>query len=177
MTMENQVGGFSTEIAVTPTISTSAYTALDQVGGIQTLAVLNAQSKATDAACQDMTVSYLMGLKIIDKASQNAPFTIYFFNQLPTVASVDNAALSIVDAQSPKCIGFVKVTAANYAGPAEWSIADVPFSDVMKSLKSATDDGPLYAVVQTTGTPTYASTSDLTFKYYFSQDLGNGRDV
>lgn len=177
MTMENQVGGFSTEISVTPTISTSAYTANDQLGGIQTLAVLNQQSLPTDAACQDKTVSYLMGLKIIDKAKQDAPLTIYFFNSLPTVASSDNAALSIVDAQSAKCIGFVKVTAANYSGPAEWSIADVPFADVMKSLKSDTDDGPLYAVVQTTGTPTYASTTDLTFKYYFSQDLGNGRNA
>jgi hypothetical protein len=177
MTMENQVGGFSTEIVVTPTISTSAYTANDQVGGIQTLAVLNQQSQPIDAACQDKTVAYLMGLKIIDKAKQDQPFTIYFFNTLPTVASVDNAALSIVDAQSAKCVGFVKVTAANYAGPAEWSIADVAFADVMRSFKSDTDNGPLYAVVQTTGTPTYATTADLTFKYYFSQDLGNGKDV
>lgn len=177
MTVSNQVGGYSTEIAVVPTISTSAYTALDQLGGVQTLAVLNAQSKPVDAACQDKTVSYLMGLKIIDKAKQDAPLTIFFFKTLPAVLSSDNAALSIADSEATKCIGFVKVSAANYSGPAEWSVAEVPFADVMKALKSDVDDGPLYAVVQTTGTPTYGSASDLEFKYYFSQDLGNGRQV
>lgn len=174
MTMSNQVGGFSTEIAVVPTITTTAYTANDQVGGVQTLAYLSPTQKPTDAACQDKTVSYLMGLKVLDKSKQNAAFTIYFFNVLPTLLSSDNAALSIATSEMTKCIGFVKVTAANYAGPAEWGIADVPFADVMKALKSNTDDGPLYAVVQTTSTPTYA-VGDLEFKYYFSQDLGNGK--
>ena len=177
MTVQNQVGGYSTEIAIVPTISTSAYTVNDQVGGIQTIAYLSPSLKPTDAPCQDKTVSYLMGLKIIDKAAQNAPLIIYFFKTLPTVASSDNAALSIVDAEATKCIGWVQVSASHYKGPAEWSIAEVPFADVMKALKSDTDDGPLYAVVQTTGTPTYGSTSDLEFKYYFSQDLGSGHGV
>ncbi len=174
MTMPNQIGGFSTEIAVVPTITTSAYTANDQVGGVQILAYLNQMSKPMDAACQDKTVSFLMGLKILDKAKQDVPFTIYFFNATPTLLSTDNAALSIADTEMTKCIGFVKVAASDYAGPAEWSIAEVPFANVMKALKSNTDDGPLYAVVQTTGTPTYA-VGDLEFKYVFSQDLGNGR--
>lgn len=175
MTMENQVGGFSTEITVTPVISTSAYTANDQLGGIQTIANLAPSGKPTDAPCQDKTVSYLMGLKIIDRAKQDAPLVIYFFNTLPTVLSTDNVALSIADAEATKCIGWVQVTAAMYKGPAEWSVAEVPFADVMKALKSNTDDGPLYAVVQTTGTPTYLTTTNLDFKYVFSQDLGNGR--
>jgi len=175
MTVQNQVGGFSTEISVVPTISTSAYSANDQVGGVATLATLTTSLRILDAACQDKTVSYLMGLKITDKAAQNAPFTIYFFKTLPTVLSTDNAALSIADSEATKCVGFVTVTAASYSGPTQWSIADVPFADVMRALKSDTDDGPLYVVIQTTGTPTYGSTSDLEFKFYFSQDLGNGR--
>lgn len=177
MTMSNQVGGFSTELTVTPVISAaSAYTSGDQVGGIQTIAVLDTLSNVKDAPCQDQnSCAYLMGLKVIDKSKQAQPLQIFFFNALPTVASVDNGAMSIVDAQASKCIGWVSVLATDYDGPAEWSIADVNISACLKAVKSTVDDGPLYAVVKTTGTPTYGTTSDLIFKYYFSQDLGNGR--
>lgn len=178
MTMDNQVGGFSTVLVVTPTVSVApAYTAQDQVGGIQTLAVLDTLSKVRDAACQDEnSISYLASIVVHDKNSQNADLVIFFFNALPTVASVDNGAITISDAEmATKCIGAVSVPASSYHTVASSSIATVLAPSCLLAVKSTVDDGPIYAVVKTLSTPTYTSTSDLTFKYSFSQDLGNGR--
>lgn len=176
MTLQNQVGGYSTEIAVTPIISTTAYTSGDQLGDIQTLAYLSPLLKPTDAACQDKTVSFLSSLAIIDAAGQSAPMNIYFFNALPTVASTDNAALSITAAElKAKCRGFISVLAADYAVVGSCSIATLNMARCGLAIKSNTDDGPLYAVAQIMGTKTYATVGDLVFVYDFSQDLGNGR--
>lgn len=178
MTTTNQVGGFSTEIAVTPVISTSIYASGDQLGDIQTLAYLSPTLKPMDAACQDKTVSFLSSLVIIDAAGQSAPLNIYFFNALPTVVSVDNGVLNISAAElKAKCRGFMSVLATDYAIVGSASIATLNMARCGLAIKSNTDDGPLYAVAQIMGAKTYAAVSDLVFIYDFSQDLGNGRGV
>lgn len=176
MTMQNQVGGFSTEITVAPVISTSIYAVGDQLGDIQTLAYLSPTLHPTDAACQDKTVSFLASLSIIDGTGQSAGMVIYFFNALPTITSVDNAPVAITAAElKAKCRGFVEVLTTDYKALASSSVATLMMPRCGLALKSNTDDGPLYAVVQLTSTPTYGSTSDLLFVYDFSQDLGNGK--
>ncbi len=171
-----QVGGFSTQLDVTPVISTSAYTSGDQIGGIQTLAVLSQASKVLDAPCQKKNAtSFLSSLVVIDAAGQNSPMTAYFFNALPTVVSVDNGVLNISAAElQAKCIGFAEVQGTDWKFVGSVGVATLNMSKSGVALQSNTEDGPLYVIVQADGTPTYVATSDLTFKYLFSQDLGNG---
>lgn len=144
-------------IQVTPTVSTTpAYTAGDQVGGIQTL---------TKAAYDVNRFCELAQLTITDKGGQSAALSILLFDQLPTVASSDNAALDITDAEiAAKAIGNITIASTDYVSTASNSVACKTFS---LPIASQTNGGNLYAVVKTTGTPTYASTTDLTFKWVF----------
>lgn len=147
-------------IRVTPTISTGAYTANDQVGGIQTL---------TDA-CADGAVK-LNSLCIIDKDSEAAAgMTLHFFSSLPTVVSVDNGALDISDAEiASKCIGVLSVPSSSFVAVGGCKVATV--KDINLDLFSTHSDtegnktGNIYVVVSSVDTPTFTATSDLVFSY------------
>lgn len=169
-----QVGGYSVEFVKTPTVSSGvAYTAGDQVGGILDLATRKDGNIVVQGACyaQD-AVSTLLSLAVHDKDTQNADLVIFFFNALPTVASVDNGALTISDAEmASKCIGTARVTAAQYDTVASSSIASVPMPSAALAMLSKEHAGPLYAVMKTTGTPTFTSTTALTVRFLFGLDM------
>lgn len=158
------VQGLTHTVEVTPTVSaSSAYTAEDQVGGIMTI----------EGACQKMNSnSSLISLIVTDKAKQSAALTVFFFDELPTVASSDNAAIDITDAEMlDKCVGHVTVAASDYQSVSGSSVACLGAAGTKApSFKSKTSGGKLYAVVKTTGTPTYGATGDLSFKFTFAQD-------
>ena len=141
---------------VTPTIDTAAYTANDQVGGIQTITGVNASG---------FNLAFLKSVVVVDEAKQKAALTIFLFDELPTVASSNNAAIDIVDAQlTAKCIGHVTVAAGDYQDVSAGSVACVRVEMPVKPNKV---NGTIYAVAMTTGTPTYGAADDLTFKYAF----------
>lgn len=144
-------------VAVTPTISNGvAYTANDQLGGVQTI---------TSATTATKFQTRLVNVSIIDKAKQSAAITIFFFNASPTVASSDNAALDITDAEmASKYIGHVEIGSGDYASIAASSVA---CKECYLMLASASAN--VYAVAMTTGTPTYGSTSDLIFNYHWEK--------
>lgn len=133
---------------VTPTITTSAYSANDQVGGIQVL------SFGEGVKC-------IKSVTVVDAGKQSAALKILLFEELPVVASSDNAAANIVDAEvTAKCFGSISIAAADYIALAASSVATVAVDIAAQSR-----GGKIWAVALTTGTPTYASISDLTFKY------------
>lgn len=137
-----------------PTITTDAYTALDQVGGVQTL---------TGVAAKAGGVTKLVSVAVIDRAQQKAVLELWFFRRSPTMVGVDNGAFDITDAELEKAIGYVAVAAADYKDAASsGSLASI------KNIQMVCDsaDGNVYVVAKTTGTPTYA-VGDLTFKYGF----------
>lgn len=175
MTESNVVFGKSVSIEVTPTVSaSSAYTAEDQVGGIQTISETITdhlkRTRVVSPAADENSVATLLTVTVHDKAKQSAALEIFFFDELPTVASSDNAAISITDAEmAGKCVGVVSIGASDYKNVAASSIACVGLSQAL-AMRSKTDNGVLYAVAKTTGTPTYASTTDLVFRYVFGQD-------
>lgn len=141
---------------VTPTIDTLAYTAEDQVGGIQTITGCNAQG---------FDLGLLRSVTVVDESKQSAALNIFFFDELPTVASVNNGPIDIVDAQmTAKCIGHVAIAATDYKPVSGSSTACVR---VEMPVKPAKVNSTIYAVVSTTGTPTYGAADDLTFKYAF----------
>jgi len=142
-------------IKITPTIDTVAYTANDQVGGIQTIA----------GVCQGGgSLCLLRQLTIVDRGKQKAAMTVFFFEELPTVASVNNGEANVTDAEmAGKAIAVVSIAAVDYRDLSGNSTATVAPNLAMKPLASAT----LYAVAVTTGTPSYVAATDLVFKYTF----------
>lgn len=144
-----------------PTVSSGvAYTAQDQVGGIQTIA--NVFTGSGSGRVVQIVVS--------DASAQSAALNFLFFDALPVVASVDNGALDITDAEmADKCVGSVTLAAANYitlSGNTLGTIRDLNL--VVKNDKNSTRS--LYVVCSTTGTPTYTSTTALAIRY--SIELG-----
>jgi len=151
-----QVGGDSDTVSATPTITAGAYSAEDIVGGVQTL---------TDAARVAGKEVVLESIVITDLAKQNAAFDIFFFDREPTNGTyTDNVALDIDDADMAFCIGYVSLS--GYANSADSSVGALRNIGLGLSPNASN----LYAIAKCTGTPTYASTSDLTFKYFFLRD-------
>lgn len=160
--MSGKVSGHYKVIQVTPTISTSAYTAGDQVGGLQTLTI---------PGQAEQKLATLLSVSLVDKAAQNAALTIFFFTQSPTIASSDNAAFDLTDANMLYYAFHVNITASDYASSSSNSAASLGMSTVAKcAIPTGTAPTALYAVIKTTGTPTYASTSDLQITYTFGLD-------
>lgn len=149
------------QVEITPTIDTSIYAANDQVGGIQTL---------TGVAFDENRFAQLVGITIVDKAAQSAALSLFFFDQLPTVVSVDQGALNISDAEmAAKCIGHATIATGDYQTTSANSAASKTFTVPLKSRTTGSPGGALYVVMKTTGTPTYAAASDLVLKYVFAR--------
>jgi len=170
-----KVIGLDRSVNITPTITTSAYAAGDQVGGIQTLSdVFPDIQRSVNWVSTDGSIKYpghliLQSISITDLSEQDAAFDFFFFNRLPTVASSDNSALNIADSQAVNCVGHVSFS-GTYADAGGFSIASQSNINLMLPQISDYSTNDLFVVVSTSGTPTYAGASDLTFKYSFFVD-------
>ena len=153
-------------VSVTPTISTSAYTTGDQIGGIMTL---------TDVVRQDKQLSVgtstLASVTILDKGLQSAAIDVWFFNQSPTVTSVDNGNFSMSDANLVlQCIGFVSLGTAYSASALNSVSTNANLNIPVQVDSTATAPTNVYAIAVVRGTPTYVSTTDLVFQFCFYID-------
>lgn len=146
-----------TLITITPTITATPYTANDTVGGKQTIA--NAYRASGGS-------SVLQSLVILDNASQGAAFDIIFFNADPTAGIyTDNGAVTW-STDFPKVIGRLAVVTGDYVTIAAKKIAKI--TNIGLKLKGNATTS-LFAVIVTTGTPTYAA-GDLNFIFGLDQD-------
>jgi len=154
-----EVGCNTTVVSVTPTITAGAYTALDIVGAIQTIA-------AATRVSGEPTI--LQSITVTDLGKQSVELTIFFFNANPATGTyTDNIALTIHDTDMALCIGKVKVLAADYSPAAASSVATV--ANIGLPLMPAATS--LFAIAQASSSaPTYASTGDLTLRYSFLRD-------
>lgn len=108
----------------------------------------------------------LRQISIVDKAKQAAAIIVLLFDELPTVASSNNVAIDITDAEmADKALASVSVASGDYAALANSSLATKATTTPLKAVVGETS---LYAVAFTTGTPTYGSTSDLVFRFHFT---------
>ena len=154
-----EVGCNTTVVSVTPAITAGAYTALDIVGAIQTIA------NATRVSGEP---TILQSITVTDLGKQNVELTIFFFNANPgTGTYTDNIALTIHDTDMALCVGVVQVLAADYRSASASSVATV--ANIGLPLMPAATS--LFAIAQaSSAAPTYASTSDLTLRYAFLRD-------
>lgn len=149
-------------IDVTPTLDTSAYGSGDRVGTIHTI---------TGAGPAGFSAAVLESVTVIDKDGQGVALTILFFESLPTVASADNAAIDLADAQAAKCIGHVTIATTDYVATASNTIASKVIASGLPLTPARTGvQETIYAVVKSGGTPTYTA-SGLTFRYCFRWDI------
>ena len=154
-----EVGSNTALVAITPTITAGAYSANEVVGGIQTL---------TGALRISAGTAILQSVTVRDLAAQNAVLQIFFFNANPATGTyTDNGAFDLDDTDSGLCIGKVIVNASDYTSLADNSIATITGCGL--PLKATTGTS-LYAIIRTTGTPTYASTSDLKITFGLLRD-------
>ena len=148
-----------TRISVTPTISTTAYTSGDVVGGLMTF---------SNAARISGGSGIIQSILVLDRTqSQRAAMDLLFFDRSVTVAS-DNSPVAMSDADMAYCLGAITI------GPYNTSWPGTPLNSISTLLNvglpfvlNGTD---LYAVAVVRATPTYSSTSDLTFTLCILQD-------
>jgi hypothetical protein len=143
-------------VAVTPTISTSAYTIKDAVGGLMTFA--NA-ARAAGGSCR------LRAVQIVDKAQQRADLDLVLFDRSIT-APTDNAVFDPTDAELANVVGMVSIGQGDYADFNDNSVATIAgLGDVI-----VLDGTSLFGVLVTRDAQTYASTSDLVVTLTIDRD-------
>ena len=143
---------------MTPAITAGAYSIGDVIGGIHTIA---------NAARVSGKCTTLDTLVITDLAMQDADIKIWFFNANPANGTyTDNGALDIHDTDLGFCIGCISVLSSDYNDATDNSVATLR-NIGLKLTPAATS---LFAIAEIEIADTYASTSDLVFKYSFSRD-------
>ena len=146
---------------VAPTVTAGAYSTNDVVGGLMTFKGLRRGSLQT--------------VTITDKAAQSADYLLVLFNDTPTLPSiVDNATYDINDADLPKIIHTITLTAAAsrtaFSDNAIYTVSglDVPIQAQCPSISAY--------LIATASAPTYASTSDITVVLQVDTDYVSGRN-
>lgn len=144
------VGGYTVEVTPTVTVSLTAYTAGDCVGGKLTLA---------NAVRVNGGTGVLQSLLLLDRANQKPNLTLLIYNADPTAATLtDNAALSN-STDDVKVIAKVNVTSGDWETINSKAYASL--SGLGLVLKAASGSATLYAALLTTSTPTFVATTDL----------------
>lgn len=136
------------------TVTAGAYSANDVVGGRQQLV--------------GVKEAKLMSIVVSDLAAQNVQYNLVFFSSAPTDIA-DNAAFDFADADLPNVL-FVANLSTSGAGVGSGIGTRFAFTDnavnvaggINVPLVSDEADGDIWFIMYTTGTPTYAATTDVT---------------
>lgn len=152
-----EVGGKLVVASATPVVSTSpAYTSGDAVGSVLSF---------TSATRVSAGSGVVQSVTVIDKGGQAANLDLLLFDSTVSVAPTDNTACTIADADLAKCVGAIPITGHH-------ALAD---NSMSRSLNvglgfKLTSGTTLYGILVSRGTPTYASTSDITVRLAITQN-------
>ena len=142
----------------TPTLDTNIYADADRLGSIEEL-----EGVALDVG----GIAELNDIVCLDGDDQGTAINFLFFDELPTVASADNAALSISDAEMAKCVGIYELAAADFADVVTSKLGQGVFTKLLMKCKARSTS--LWVVMQVaSGTPTYTA-AGMKNKFKFSQ--------
>lgn len=157
--MIGKVAANSTVIQVALTVSTTpAYTANDLIGGKITISNALRVSGGTGT---------LQSLEILDRAAQKPAGILYIFNADPTVGTYTDNAAPTVSTDDLKVIAQIPVSQGDYVTTNNKSFAAPAFNPKVVKAASGTS---LYAIFQTTSTPTFAATTDVQLTFGILQD-------
>lgn len=139
----------------TPTVDTAAYADEDRLGSIMTF---------TDALGSSGTArqGLLRSVVLIFESGTPAAMNLWLFRSLPTIASADNAAFDITDAQmTANFIGHVQIpVTADVNLVTSASNAATTVQNLNLPIDST--DGHLYGVLEAQGAITFTAADDLT---------------
>lgn len=153
-----RVGGDTALIGITPTIDAAAYSANDCICAIQTIA---------NAVRVIGGTGILQSVVVQDLAAQNAVLQILLFSANPATGTyTKNAECDLDDTDAGLCIGIVEIVTSDYKTIKDNSIATV--KGIGLPIKCAATS--LFAVIKTTGTPTYVANGDLKFTFGILRD-------
>lgn len=154
-----QVGDEGNNIVVTPTISTSAYTANDQIGGVMTFSnagrIINGSGIITD-------------MLLIDEDAEDANIELWLFSQNPSSSDAgDNVAFAPSNTDLPFLMAVIEILNADYFDGNSKSVAQ---TELTKRFECTSDQNALFGIAVIREAKTYTSTSDLTFILKVLQD-------
>lgn len=152
------IGGNTFSLAVTQATNASAYEAGDAVGGKITI---------TSAMRTSGGTGILQSIHLVDKANQKAAMELLIFDSDPSAATITDDTAFAYSTDISKQIARIPIAASDYTTIN--SIATVNLGGLSKVLK-ASGSTNLYAALVTTGTPTYASTTDIIITFGILQD-------
>lgn len=131
------------------TISTSAYTAGDVVGGLITFNVANAAGSGI-----------ISSVRIVDDDNEKAELTLYLFRSSPTaIADADTFAPSVADLKA--MIGKIVFYAADYTTLNNNATVIKRGTTDDINFEFTTTSGNIFGYLVCTGTPTYTAVTDL----------------
>jgi hypothetical protein len=156
-----EVGGNTTVVKITPTITTTLYTALDLIGGIITI---------TSAMRVSGGSGILQSMTVIDDDNEKAAFEVMIFDSSPASGTyTDNGAYVHSSGDVDKFLGRFSVAAADYVTEVSGSLAVATVRNIGLPVK-ASGSANLYALVLVTGGPTYTAVNDLRWHFGFLRD-------
>lgn len=147
-------------LSVSPSVSTTAYSAGDLVGGKLLISNPVISMQRPSGIIHSVVVS--------DAAGQASDLDVVFFSSDPASTTfTDNAAFNPADADIKKIIGFAQVTTHS-----SFSANSVSVATGLNILFDIADTGrnEIYAAIVSRGTPTYAASTDLTLSVGVLQD-------
>jgi hypothetical protein len=141
-----RLGAVTQQVCATPVVTAGAYSAGNVVGGLITLPNVMLQANAAQ----------LQSVRLTFKTTQSAEFDVSFFTAKPSTTFTDHAAPSIAAADVTLVQPIIKLT-NNSSGLGTDTVygADNIGRGIYQSQPN------VYAIVTTTGTPTFGSTSDV----------------
>lgn len=153
-----QVGGHTTVVKPTVTVTTGAYTAGDTLGGEITL---------TNAMRVSGGSGVLTDLILTDADSEGAAMQVLIFDSDPASTSAANDAFAWGSGDLARLLGVVVVEAGDWLTIGADDVAHI--TGINMAVK-ASGSANLFAHILTTGTPTYTATTDITAAFKFIQD-------
>lgn len=140
-------------VAASPTdITTAAHAANDVVSKFTVNAVVPRPGGT----------GVLDGIIVNDGSNQKAQLDFYFFDSAPT-SQTSNQPINVALSDSSKFV--CKATVASYDEIASGVYAVADKNDIGAYFKCAKNSRNLHCLVATRGTPTYSSTTVLSFKF------------
>jgi hypothetical protein len=130
--------------------ASSAYASGNVVGGLLTF-ISMARGNGLGGVIQSVVLK--------DKAGQNVSYDLFLFDAPPT-APVDKTAIALTAADLAKCIGVVPISGAALGAASTMGILTAASLGLAYKITTVFG-GYLYGILVTRGTPTYASTSDV----------------
>ncbi len=143
-----QVGGKMAVIKDTSVVTAaSAYSAGNAVGAKRTFA--NALTAVGTGVLESIT--------LLDRANQSAAMTVIIFDADPSAATITDKSAFVYSTDDLKVLGQINISASDYTTLNSKAVATI--RGIGLSLKSAGTS--IYVALVTSGTPTFAATTDV----------------